>query len=94
VGLDSKAIRRIRSRSVAASKSPQTWARRVWCQGNLVGAHARIWVKPQTISDPEHVEAAKLMRRRRFDVVGPPLLLVVFYAVTGSGMAVKTPSGS
>lgn len=26
----------------------------------------------QTISDPEHVVAAKLLRRKRFDIVGPP----------------------
>lgn len=32
----------------------------------------RIWAKHQTISDPEHVEAAKLLRRKRFDIIGPP----------------------
>jgi transposase len=43
----------------------------IWCQGNQVADHTRIWAKHQTISDPEHVEAAKLLRRRRFDI-GPP----------------------
>jgi transposase len=42
---------------------------RVWCGGNLVADHAR---KHQTISDPDHVESAKLLRRRHFDVVCPP----------------------
>ena len=44
---------------------------RVWCQGNLVADHTRIWAKHQTISDPEHVAAAKGLRRKRFEVVGP-----------------------
>jgi transposase len=45
---------------------------RVWCQGSLVADHARIWAKHQTITDPEHVGAAKLLRRKRFDVVASP----------------------
>jgi transposase len=43
---------------------------RVWCAGNLVADHDRVWAKHQTISDPDHVEAAKLLRRRYFEVVG------------------------
>ena len=42
---------------------------RVWCQGTLVADHARVWAKHQTIVDPDHLEAAKLLRRKRFDVV-------------------------
>ncbi|WP_421839994.1 IS21 family transposase [Mycobacterium sp.] len=45
---------------------------RVWCDGTLVADHDRIWAKHQTISDPEHVQAAKLLRRKRLEVVGPP----------------------
>jgi len=45
---------------------------RVWCAGSLVADHERIWAKHQTLSDPEHVASAKLLRRNRFDVVGPP----------------------
>jgi transposase len=45
---------------------------RVWCAGTLVADHGRIWAKHQTICDPTHVEAAKQLRRQRFDVVGPP----------------------
>jgi transposase len=44
----------------------------IWCQGNQVADHTRIWAKHQTISDPEHVKAAKLLRRKRFDIIGPP----------------------
>lgn len=45
---------------------------RVWCAGRLVADHDRIWAKHQTISDPEHVAAAKTMRRNRFDVLTLP----------------------
>lgn len=45
---------------------------RVWCAGALVADHARIWAKHQTISDPEHLDAAKLARRNRFDVLTAP----------------------
>lgn len=44
---------------------------RVWCGGNLVADHARIWAKHQTISDLEHVQAAKLLRRKRFEIIDP-----------------------
>ncbi|GAA1691066.1 transposase [Mycolicibacterium murale] len=44
----------------------------VWCAGRLVADHDRIWAKHQTISDPEHVAAAKAMRRNRFDVATLP----------------------
>jgi transposase len=45
---------------------------RVWWQGSLIADHERIWAKHQTIADPAHIQAAKLLRRKRFDVVGPP----------------------
>ncbi|MDT5409063.1 MAG: hypothetical protein QOG14_1283, partial [Mycobacterium sp.] len=45
---------------------------RVWCSGNLVADHARVWAKHQTISEPDHVEAAKVLRRKHFDVAGQP----------------------
>jgi hypothetical protein len=50
---------------------------RVWCGGNLVADHARIWAKHQTISDPDHVDAAKLLRRNRFEVISPPTYVEV-----------------
>lgn len=45
---------------------------RVWCAGAAVADHERVWAKHQTLSDPDHVQAAKQSRRNRFDVVGPP----------------------
>lgn len=45
---------------------------RVWYAGNLVADHDRVWAKHQTISDPDRVDAAKLLRRKHFDVVGHP----------------------
>jgi transposase len=45
---------------------------RVWCAGNLVADHDRVWAKHQTISDPAHVQAARQLRRQRFDVISPP----------------------
>jgi transposase len=45
---------------------------RIWCGGALVGDHARIWAKHQTISDPQHVGAAKLLRRKHFGLAGRP----------------------
>ena len=38
---------------------------RVWCEGRVVADHERLWAKHQTISDPQHVAAAKLLRRQR-----------------------------
>ena len=34
-----------------------------FCDGKMVADHERIWARHQTISDPEHVEAAKVLRR-------------------------------
>jgi transposase len=38
------------------------------CDGRLVADHQRLWAKHQTISDPAHIEAAKLLRRKHLDV--------------------------
>ena len=32
---------------------------RVWCDGNLVADHDRVWAKHQTISDPDHVAGSQ-----------------------------------
>jgi transposase len=45
---------------------------RVWCQGTMVADHERILAKRQKISDPDHVDPAKLLRRNHFYVIGPP----------------------
>ena len=44
---------------------------RVLCDGRLVADHERIWAWHQTISDPEHVAAAKALRRERIGVLRP-----------------------
>lgn len=38
---------------------------RVLCEGRLVADHERAWARHQTIADPEHVTAARLLRRER-----------------------------
>jgi transposase len=44
---------------------------RVLCDGKVVAHHDRVWAWHQTISDPEHVAAAKVLRRKRIGVVQP-----------------------
>jgi hypothetical protein len=44
---------------------------RVVCDGKTVADHERIWAAHQTISDPEHVEAAKVFRRTRNGLLRP-----------------------
>ena len=44
---------------------------RVTCDGSLVADHERVWAKHQTISDLEHLVAAKVLRRGRIDLVRP-----------------------
>ena len=44
---------------------------RVLCDGRAVADHERIWAWHQTISDPEHIAAAKALRRDRVAVLRP-----------------------
>lgn len=44
---------------------------RVLCEGKLVADHDRLWAKHQTVSDPEHVAAAKALRQQRIGIVRP-----------------------
>ena len=44
---------------------------RAVCDGRIVADHERIWGWHQTISDPEHVAAAKTLRRERVGVLPP-----------------------
>jgi hypothetical protein len=39
--------------------------------GELVADHERIWARHQTISDPNHVEAAKVLRRKHISTARP-----------------------
>jgi transposase len=43
-----------------------------FCEGRMVADHERAWAKHQTISDPDHVAAARLLRRERMTLVRPP----------------------
>jgi transposase len=44
---------------------------RVLCDGKTVADHERIWAWHQTLSDAEHVAAAKMLRRKRIGVLRP-----------------------
>ena len=41
------------------------------CEGKIAADHERIWAGHQTIPDPEHVAAAKLLRRERVGLLRP-----------------------
>jgi transposase len=43
----------------------------VWCDGMLVADHSRVWARHQTITDLEHLVAARLLRRGRAELVRP-----------------------
>ncbi|HUO36921.1 MAG TPA: IS21 family transposase [Mycobacterium sp.] len=42
-----------------------------FCDGELVGDHQRVWATHQTLSDPAHVEAAKLLRCKKINPIHP-----------------------
>jgi transposase len=44
---------------------------RALCDGKIVADHERIWATHQSISDSEHVEAAKVLRRNRIGLLRP-----------------------
>jgi len=44
---------------------------RVLCDGRVVADHERLWAWHQTISDPDHVTAARTLRRERVAVLRP-----------------------
>jgi uncharacterized protein (DUF427 family) len=46
---------------------------RVLCDGRTVADHERVWARHQTISDPEHVAAARSLRHDRFAIVRAPV---------------------
>lgn len=49
---------------------------RVHCEGRLVADHPRCWVRHQTIHDPAHLQAARMLRRERLAVVPPAQTMV------------------
>jgi transposase len=44
---------------------------RVFCDGQRVADHARVWARHQTISDPDHVAAARVLRHERVGLLRP-----------------------
>src|SRR3712207_1680131 len=44
---------------------------RVLCDGKTVADHERVWAWHQTITDPEHLQAAKALRRTRIGALRP-----------------------
>jgi transposase len=44
---------------------------RVFCDGQVVADHERVWAKHQTLHDPAHLAAAKTLRRQRLEIVRP-----------------------
>jgi len=44
---------------------------RAVCDGKTVADHERIWAAHQTISNPDHVQAAKALRRTRISLLRP-----------------------
>jgi transposase len=44
---------------------------RVWCEGSVVADHERTWAKHQTLADPQHLAAARLLRRGRVEMLQP-----------------------
>jgi transposase len=42
-----------------------------FCDGERVADHARIWAAHQTISEPAHVEVAKVLRSKHFSLARP-----------------------
>jgi transposase len=43
----------------------------VFCDGRQVADHERIWAKHQTISAPDHLAAARALRRDRLEILRP-----------------------
>jgi transposase len=44
---------------------------RVHCDGKVVADHERVWARHQTITDPEHREAANMLHRNRIGSLHP-----------------------
>ena len=44
---------------------------RALCEGSVVADHERIWAKHQTLADPQHLAAARLLRRGRVERLQP-----------------------
>jgi transposase len=65
---------------------------RVLCGGQVVAGHERAWARHQVITDPEHLAAARALRRQRVEVLRPApepdveqRSLAVYDALLGTG---------
>jgi hypothetical protein len=43
----------------------------VFCEGRVVADHQRVWAWHQTLTDPDHLEAAKVLRRTHVGALRP-----------------------
>jgi hypothetical protein len=62
---------------------------RALCEGRPVADHARTWARHQTITDPEHLAAARALRRERLELVRIRLPLTQ----AGQGLELASISG-
>jgi transposase len=46
---------------------------KVYCEGRVVADHERVWAWHQTLTDPDHLQAANLLRRARVGALRPVL---------------------
>jgi transposase len=46
---------------------------KVYCEGRVVADHQRVWAWHQTLTDPDHLQAANLLRRTRVGALRPVL---------------------
>ena len=44
---------------------------KVYCEGRVVADHERVWAWHQTLTDPDHLQAADLLRRTRVGALRP-----------------------
>lgn len=44
---------------------------RVFCDGRMMADHQRLWARHQTVSDPDHVAAVKVVRRNYLELTRP-----------------------
>lgn len=44
-----------------------------FCEGQIVADHPRLWAAHQTVADPSHLQAAKMLRRSRIQLPASPL---------------------
>jgi transposase len=66
---------------------------RVFCAGRSVAEHDRVWAKHQTLHDPAHLSAARVLRRERLEVVRPDAEVVQVRALSDYDVLLGTTDG-